>query len=89
MLAHERAHVDPREIGPLGAHAGQLVQNRVEDRDGLVGLPDLVGVGVDEHRPVLGVNVVNGPPLAIDVAGGTFDVAQQRFDARPQIGRGH
>ena len=88
-LAHERAHVDPGQVRPLDCDVRKIVQEGVQDRNGLIRLADLIGVRIDQHRPVACSDVVKRPPLAIDVAGRALDAAQERLYTGPQIGPGH
>ena len=55
VLAHHRLHVGPDRVGALGEHAVALVEDLVEDLHALVGQPHLVGVGVHQRPPDLGL----------------------------------
>ena len=71
LLAHERDHVDPRQVRALAVDAFVGVERIVENRDGLVGLADLVSVRIDHHRMVVSIGLVcglDGPPLLAQIA---------------------
>ena len=85
-VPHGRLHVHPGGVGPFGHRVGALVEDLVEDLQPLVGEPDLVGVGVEQHpghlaRAVLGVL---GPLLTPDVAGRLGHAEEQPFHLWPE-----
>ena len=52
LPAHRGYHVYPGQVDPFGQTARQLVDYLIEDADGLVGLPQLVAVRVEQDSAV-------------------------------------
>jgi hypothetical protein len=85
VLALQRLEVDPRGVGPLRERGRALVEHLVEDLDALVGLADLVGVGVAQQPPAVG-GLPGGDDLVVlaaDVLRGLADLRQQRLERVP------
>ena len=78
--AHGVGHVNPRDVAALARDTRGLVERRVENGDALVGQTDLIGVGVDEACPVVGVGVGTGAPLVVEIAARLLHLGQQRLD---------
>src|SRR5215207_427793 len=84
VLAHQRLHVGPYRVRPLGKDPVLLVENLVQDRDALIGQPYLVRIRIAEapahldRLPVLR-HAVQFPAHVLD---GFADPREQRFEAR-------
>ena len=87
--AHRAAHVVGRQIRAFGRHALHGVHAVAQNADGLVRLPELVGVGIRHHEAVGCFRLVGASPFMVQIACGTLDVtpafAKQPLDARPKV----
>ena len=83
VASHQYFQVAPHRVRALGQNPVLLVQDLVEDRDALVGQPDLVCVGVAQAPPHLdGIPILHlGVQFAADVLDRLADPGQQRLQA--------
>jgi len=83
VAAHQGGQVGPDRERPLGEQPVALVEDLVEDRQPLVGLAHLVGIGVHQGPPHLGGGelLADRVHLAAGVLHGLADLREQRLQA--------
>ena len=78
-VPHQLFHVGPDAVGALGQHTRLLVQDLVQDGDALVGLADLIRVGVEQGPADIGLIpcLDGGIHLAPDILHRLANLGQQ------------
>ena len=79
-LAHERDHIDPRQIGALARDALEAIDLVVEDGDAQIGLADLIDIRIDHAYVERATLILADTPFVIDVACGPLDERKQGLD---------
>ena len=78
--AHQRLHVGPHRIRPLGQRIGALVEDLIQDHDALVGQPHLIGVGVHQHPADAQFLALGAEASAVPVLHGGIELAADILD---------